>query len=343
MESVEIPVADGSLHALRFGHGPRTVLAAHGITASAMSFRSVARHLPPDWSLVALDLRGRGGSAGAPGPYGMTAHAADLAAAAEYLGAPVVLTGQSMGAYAALRAAALRPELFSRVVLVDGGLPLPVPAGADPDEVLRLTVGPAIARLTETYRDVDAYLDFFRAHPALGGYWNEDMDAYVRYDAVEVPGGSAGVAATHGAEVEAARQRGTGAPLRPGAGSGAGAGAAARTGSKAWAGADAGAGRGAVRSRTSADAVRADGRDLIVGGEAFGADLAGLSVPAVLLHAPLGMFGQEPGLLPQAVVDHWVARSPVLRAELVADTNHYTILMTDRPAALIAERLTADA
>ncbi|MEV6521131.1 alpha/beta hydrolase [Longispora sp. NPDC051575] len=328
MESVEIPVADGSLHALRFGHGPRTILAAHGITASAMSFRSVARHLTPDWSLVALDLRGRGGSAAAPGPYGMTAHAADLAAAAEYLGAPVVLTGQSMGAYAALRAAALRPELFSRVVLVDGGLPLPVPAGADPDEVLRLTVGPAIARLTETYRDVDAYLDFFRAHPALGGSWNEDMDAYVRYDAVEVAGGSAGVHGAHAVGVEAARHRDADEPPRPGTEAGADAGS--------------GAAPGAVRSRTSADAVRADGRDLIVGGDAFGADLAGLSVPAVLLHAPRGMFGQEPGLLPQAVVDHWVARSPALSAELVADTNHYTILMTDRPAALIAERLTTD-
>ncbi|WP_412538381.1 alpha/beta hydrolase [Longispora sp. K20-0274] len=285
MESLAIPVADGTLHALRFGDGPRVVLAAHGITASAMSFRSVARHLPPDWSLVALDLRGRGGSSDMPGPYGMTAHAADLAAAAVYLGAPVVLTGQSMGAYAALRAAVARPELFSRVVLVDGGLPLPVPEGMDPDEVLRLTVGPAIARLSETYADVDAYLDFFRAHPALGGEWNEDMAAYVRYDAVGEPG--------------------------------------------------------AVRSRTDGGAVRADGRDLITHAGSFGDDLVRNQVPTTLLHAPRGMFGQEPGLLPQPLVDHWVARSPALTAELVAGTNHYTILMTDRPAALIAARLTA--
>ncbi|MFD0596856.1 hypothetical protein ACFQZ4_35190 [Catellatospora coxensis] len=65
-----------------------------------------------------------------------------------------------------------------------------------------------------------------------------------------------------------------------------------------------------------------------------------LALPASLLHAPRGMFGQEPGMLPQAVVDHWAAQAPRLRPELVADTNHYTILMTDRPAALIAERLT---
>lgn len=33
----------------------------------------------------------------------------------------------------------------------------------------------------------------------------------------------------------------------------------------------------------------------------------------------------------------------MLRPELVAGTNHYTILMTDRPAALIAARLTGTA
>jgi hypothetical protein len=48
----------------------------------------------------------------------------------------------------------------------------------------------------------------------------------------------------------------------------------------------------------------------------------------------------EPGMLPQPLVDHWAAKAPALRAELVDATNHYTILMTDRAARLIAERLT---
>src|SRR5262249_25652705 len=136
---IDVPVGDGSLRALRFGNGPRIALAAHGLTASAMSFRTVARHLPDGWSLVALDLRGRGGSAGMPGPYGIATHAADLITATEHLGQPLVLTGQSMGAYAALRAASTRPELFTRLVLIDGGLPLPLPDVADPDQLLELT------------------------------------------------------------------------------------------------------------------------------------------------------------------------------------------------------------
>jgi pimeloyl-ACP methyl ester carboxylesterase len=284
MRSIQIPVDDGPLHALRFGDGPRVILAAHGITASAMSFRTVARHLPPGWSLVALDLRGRGGSAGKPGPYGVTAHAADICAAGDHLGAPLVLTGHSLGAYVALRAATTRPELFSRLVLIDGGLPLPLAVGSDPDQLLELTVGPAIARLKLEFADVEAYLDFFRQHPALGPEWNNDIAEYVRYDAIG-----------HG---------------------------------------------GAIRSRTSIEAVYADGRDLLTNAASFGDDLAKLTVPTTLLHAPRGMFGQEPGMLPQPVVDHWAADHSALRTELIDHTNHYTILMTDRPAATISRELT---
>jgi lipase len=283
MTPLDIPVPGGTLRALRFGAGPRVILAAHGITASAMSFQTVARHLPDGWSLVAVDLRGRGGSAGLPGPYGISAHAADLAVVAEYLGAPVVLAGQSMGAYVALRAAATRPELFTRLVLIDGGLPLPVPAEFDPDQLLELTVGPALARLRQTFASVDEYVGFFQAHPALGPDWNDDLVAYARYDT-------------------------TGGP-------------------------------GAIRSRASAEAVYADGRDMLVNADSFGADLLRLDLPALLLHAPRGMFGEAPGLMPQPVVEYWAEHAPRLRTELVDDTNHYTILLTDRPAAIIADRL----
>ncbi|OLE23795.1 MAG: alpha/beta hydrolase [Actinobacteria bacterium 13_1_20CM_3_71_11] len=188
-DPISIPVDDGVLGALRFGTGPRIALAAHGITASAMSFGAVARHLPEGWSLVAVDLRGRGSSASLPGPYGIDRHAADLSQAAEHLTAgQVALVGQSLGAYVALRAAARRPELFDRLVLVDGGLPLPVPPGVDPDHLLDVSIGPALARLRMTFPTEEAYLDFFRAHPALSGAWNCDVEAYVRYDLTGEPG-----------------------------------------------------------------------------------------------------------------------------------------------------------
>lgn len=187
------PVSDGSLAALSFGSAEPaapTVLALHGITASAMSWAAVAAALPGSWRMVALDLRGRGRSRDLPGPTGLLRHAADVCQVADRLHADdLVLAGHSMGAYVALLAASSRPELFSRVVLVDGGIALALPAGADPDEVLARTLGPALARLTQTFTDVEDYLELFRRHPALGPHWNQVVEDYVRYDALETSEG----------------------------------------------------------------------------------------------------------------------------------------------------------
>ncbi|HCT79123.1 MAG TPA: alpha/beta hydrolase [Micromonosporaceae bacterium] len=285
MKPVDIPVDGGVLRALRWGEGPNVIVAAHGITASAMAFAAVARELPPEWSLVSLDLRGRGDSNGLPGPFGMDQHARDIHAVAGFLNAgKVVLTGQSMGAYAALRASVTKPDLFSHLVLIDGGLPLPVPPEVDPDLILEATVGPAIARLSQTFATDESYLDFFRAHPALADSWSEDIEAYVRYDLA--------------------------GPV------------------------------GAHKSKANPLGVREDGRDLIVNAASFGDDLMRLEIPALLLHAPRGMLGQEGGLLPQPLVEHWGATAPRLRTELVPDTNHYTILMTSAAAVTLAQRLT---
>jgi lipase len=103
---------------------------------------------------------------------------------AEALGGDLVLLGHSMGAFVSVHAAHDRPDLYRRVVLVDGGVALPFPADADPDEVLVGALGPALARLRETYPSEDAYVDFFRAHPALGPSWNGTIEDYVRYDAM---------------------------------------------------------------------------------------------------------------------------------------------------------------
>ncbi|MET8048207.1 MULTISPECIES: alpha/beta hydrolase [unclassified Streptosporangium] len=181
LSDVEVP--GGALRVARFGTGPRVIVAVHGITASLMSWTGVARRLPAEWSLVAMDLRGRGHSAGLPGPYGLAGHAEDVNLVARSVGAEsdIVLTGHSMGAYVTALAAAGHD--YAKVVLVDGGLPLPMPPGADPDAVIEATLGPAIARLAQTFPSVDAYVDFFKAHPAFVGAWTEEAEEYVRYDA----------------------------------------------------------------------------------------------------------------------------------------------------------------
>src|SRR5206468_8724220 len=71
----DVPVRGGSLRVARWGEAERIVLGVHGITASSISLAPIARHLGEEVSLVAPDLRGRGGSSGLPGSYGIGVHA----------------------------------------------------------------------------------------------------------------------------------------------------------------------------------------------------------------------------------------------------------------------------
>lgn len=180
---MDVAVAGGSLHVGRWGGGPRPVLGIHGITASSMSLLPVARRLGDDFTLWAPDLRGRGASNTLPGPFGLRAHAADCARVLEDVApGPAVVVGESMGAFVAVALAAARPELVDRLVLVDGGLPLPLPDGLDPATVAEAVLGPALTRLRMTFPSAEAYLDFWRGHPAVGEEWSADVEAYLRYD-----------------------------------------------------------------------------------------------------------------------------------------------------------------
>ena len=189
-ERIDVPVAGGTLAAYRWpGTGP-VVLAAHGITSNHRSWGLVARALGGDATLVAPDLRGRGRSNGLPGPYTIAQHADDCAAVLDHLGVEAaVVAGHSMGGFVATALATRRPARVRAAVLVDGGPPLAVPPGVDPDEALAATLGPALRRLDMTFADRGAYRAFWQQHPSFAGIWCGEIDAHVQHDLVGEPPG----------------------------------------------------------------------------------------------------------------------------------------------------------
>jgi pimeloyl-ACP methyl ester carboxylesterase len=190
-ESFDLPVAGGQLRVGVWSgrSGTPTVIAAHGITANHVSFGEVANALAGDATLLAPDLRGRGRSNNVTGPFGITAHADDVIRLLDHAGIECgTLVGHSMGAWVVAYTAARYPDRVSSVVLVDGGLALAGTADLPVDDVLEAVLGPSMARLSMTFADGDAYRDFWRQHPAVGGdYWSDLVERYVDYDLVGEP------------------------------------------------------------------------------------------------------------------------------------------------------------
>ena len=282
-QTFTVPVEGGELTAVRWGEGPRVILGIHGITASSRLFLAIAERLGPDVSLVAPDLRGRGESSALKGPYGMAAHAQDCAAVLDSFGGePTPILGVSMGAYVGVILAAKRPDLVERLVLVDGGLPLPLPEGADPEQLAEALLGPSLERFKMTFPSFEKYLDFWREHPAVSETWNEHVEGYLAYDLT-------------GSDPE-------------------------------------------LRSRVSEEAVRADMVDSLGKPKQIDDALDALTCPVFLFRAERGLLNGPP-VLPEELVAPWRQRIPQLEDELIEDTNHYSIVLGDRGAQAIVDRV----
>jgi pimeloyl-ACP methyl ester carboxylesterase len=102
--------------------GPgRPVLILHGLAGSATEFFSTARALP-EFRTILVDLRGHGRSTTRPGDLSREAFVADVVQVIESaVAAPVALVGQSMGGHTAMMVAAKRPDLVSKLVLLESG------------------------------------------------------------------------------------------------------------------------------------------------------------------------------------------------------------------------------
>lgn len=187
-----IPVAGGMLAVKEWGPADGTpVVAIHGISSTHMSWNTLARLAEEEGKglrIIAPDLRGRGRSTDLPGPYGMAAHARDIATALDALDIEQALvTGHSMGAFVTLALAHLYPDKVTSGVLVDGGLPIPPPPGVTSEQLIAAILGPVQTRLAAPIPSLESYMTGWRAHPAFPEL-TDDLVEYITYDLLEKDG-----------------------------------------------------------------------------------------------------------------------------------------------------------
>ncbi|MFE1663689.1 alpha/beta fold hydrolase [Microbacterium sp. P02] len=190
--TMDVAVAGGDLHVGVWDPVQEPFADAvlvHGVTASHLAWQFVVEFLP-GVRIIAPDLRGRGRSNRLGAPVGMRAHAADIAAVLDAMDVErTLVVGHSMGAFVALVFAHRHADRVSRIVLVDGGLPLDVPVGMDTDALVSSILGPTAARLSMRFADVAEYLGFWRSHPAFAGAWTPELERYFAYDLEDDGGG----------------------------------------------------------------------------------------------------------------------------------------------------------
>jgi pimeloyl-ACP methyl ester carboxylesterase len=102
------------------GSGPEVVVFAPGLAWGTHLFAAQVGTLCARYRCVSFDPRGQGSSEVTRGGYELDNLAVDLAGLIEHLGlAPCHLVGHSLGASAAVRVAARRPELVRSLALVN--------------------------------------------------------------------------------------------------------------------------------------------------------------------------------------------------------------------------------
>ena len=119
-----------TLHYMRGGHGP-TVLLIHGFPQDWYEWRHVMPLLAGRFSVVALDLRGVGGSAAPAEGYDAAGLATDVAELIDVLDVgPVHVVGHDIGGWVAYALTRMRPDLTRSTIVMETLLPGIQPADA---------------------------------------------------------------------------------------------------------------------------------------------------------------------------------------------------------------------
>ncbi len=178
MEDVSVPVPNGEINVWhrRAGVDATTAVLVHGLSGNSRWWTSVIEHLPEGMGVIALDVRGRGASVDAPAPYDLTTIADDIARAMDHIGVETaVVAGYSMGGWVVALFGARHPDRIQRLLLVDGGLPIPRADETDPEEMIEALVGPSLRRLETEFESEESFFETWKTHPAFESYWDDSM------------------------------------------------------------------------------------------------------------------------------------------------------------------------
>jgi len=179
--------------------GKPAMLLVHGGLDHARSWDWVARALRDDFHVYALDLRGHGNSAWAPGAlYSVIEHVLDLATLADIIEkAPIYVIGHSLGAITTLLYAGTFPERVKKLVAIEGvGLPIQERKDTPPDRLRKWiekvrgaenraphnypNLASAVARMKEANRFLsEAVAEHLTLH---GTNWNADGSIVWKFD-----------------------------------------------------------------------------------------------------------------------------------------------------------------
>ncbi len=185
--TLDLPERGVALALLEWGERGPLLLLHHANGFCKGVFGLVAEGLREGHRVVAMDARGHGDSSVPEGPkaYAWDAFALDAAAVAEHLaeeaGEPLALgLGHSFGGTSVLGAAARRPDLFRRLVLVDPVIPPREPVASSPEraEHLQALVDGARKRRSDWPSRQEARA-WYAERELFAGWRPEALDLYV--------------------------------------------------------------------------------------------------------------------------------------------------------------------
>jgi pimeloyl-ACP methyl ester carboxylesterase len=163
----------------------KPILCVHGITANCRCWDVLADALAPEYRVLAMDLRGRGGSDKPSEGYALEYHLRDINCILDDLGLDrAVIMGHSLGAFIGLAFAAEYPDRTDRLILVDGGGDL---SQEQMDKVFA-GIKPALDRLGKIFPSAEDYLNKMKEAPYVHP-WSPAIETYYRYEIEEAAGG----------------------------------------------------------------------------------------------------------------------------------------------------------